>query len=387
MKRLAICVQRYGPKVTGGAEYHSRWVVQQLRQHFDLTIFTTTAQDYITWEEIYPPGDDEIDGVKIRRFPVPEQRDLEEFNAYSAWIYNNPHRRVDEERWLRLQGPYCPEMIEAIRDERNNYDGFLFFTYLYYTTVKGLEEVAQKSILLPTAHDEQAIRLEMFREVFESPRGYLMNTNEERRFVYEIFGTQAKPHALVGMGIEWPTPPPDPSETLKKYGIDFPYALSSGRICYGKGHDRLFRCYPEIESDVHLVMFGKLDLDLPDDSRIHFLGFVSEEEKWALTRGAAFTIHPSLYESLSLTLLESWAMEVPVVINTGCAVLREHVDKCDGGMYYRDDREFKKVFSYMAENFNKLKEMGERGKVYTETNYEARTVAEKYVDFINHILK
>lgn len=385
-RKLALVVQRYGTKVAGGAEYHSRWVVEQLRDHFDLTIFTTTAEDYTTWEETFSPGEQEFDGVKMIRFPVLEPRNRKQFEAYSEWIFHERHRDVDEERWLRWQGPYCPGLIEALDTQRRDFDLFLFFTYLYYPTVKGITRVGNRAVLLPTAHDEQAIRLRMYEKVFAAPSGFLLNTQEERRFLEKQFDLGHRPRTVVGMGIEWPDPPPDPTPVLEKFGLDRPFAVSSGRISYGKGHDVIFKSLPRIKSDIDLVLFGKLDLELPDDPRIRFIGFVSEEEKWALTAAALFSIQPSLYESLSLTLLESWSMGVPVIINRGCAVLCEHVKQCGGGLTYRNEEDFPEVFDALAADAGKRREMGESGMEYAKANYEARTVAGRYIEFLNRMI-
>ena len=388
-KKLALVVQRYGTKVTGGAEYHSRWVVEQLRNHFDLTIFTTTAEDYVTWESAFPVGESEIDGVKVIRFPVEEERDQQRFQMYSEWIFHERHRDVDEDRWLRMQGPYCPGLVEAVQKNKYKFDLFLFFTYLYYPTVKGIQEVGDRAVLLPTAHDEQAIRLRMYEKVFDAPRGFLLNTQEERRLIENLFDLGHRPRIVVGMGIEWPDPPPDPAPTLEKYGLKKPFAVSSGRISYGKGHDLVLKCLPAIKSDIDLVLFGKLEenISLPDDPRVHFLGFVSEEEKWALSRAAQFSIQPSLYESLSLTLLESWSMGVPVLINQGCAVLHEHVKLSGGGLTYKNEEDFPEVYERIAGDRELREKMGTAGMHYTKRNYEARTVAGKYVDFINRMIE
>lgn len=387
MRRLALVVQRYGTRVAGGAEYHSRWVVEQLRPHFDLTIFTTTAEDYITWEEVFPPGESELDGVRVLRYPVPERRDMDRFNAYSEWIFHQEHRDEDEERWLRMQGPYCPELVEAVRANRRNFDLFLFFTYLYYPTVKAIGEVGNRAVLLPTAHDEQAIRLRMYKRVFGAPIGFLLNTHEERRFVERMFDFGHRPRDVVGMGIEWPEPPPDPTPVLDKFGLRKPFCLSSGRISYGKGHDLLARNFHRIEADLELVLFGKLDLELPDDSRIRFLGFLSEEEKWALTRAARFSIQPSKYESLSLTLLESWSMGVPVLINSLCAVLMDHLRQCGGGLHYANDDGFVDAVHTLMRDEAARHRMGAEGMAYAKKNYAARAVAKRYVDFLNRMVE
>ncbi len=70
MKRIAIVNQRYGLEVNGGSEYYTRLLAEHLQESFDVTVLTTTALDYDTWENHYPAGTDKIHGVKVRRFPV-----------------------------------------------------------------------------------------------------------------------------------------------------------------------------------------------------------------------------------------------------------------------------------------------------------------------------
>ena len=71
--------------------------------------------------------------------------------------------------WLKQQGPWCPALIEYLRRNQQQYDVLIFFTYLYAPTVLGLEVNPGKSVLVSTAHDEPAIRLEIFKDVFSRP--------------------------------------------------------------------------------------------------------------------------------------------------------------------------------------------------------------------------
>ena len=57
----------------------------------------------------------------------------------------------------------------------------IFFTYLYAPTVLGLEIAPARSILVSTAHDEPAIRLEIFKDVFSTPAALCYLTESERR--------------------------------------------------------------------------------------------------------------------------------------------------------------------------------------------------------------
>ena len=98
-------------------------------------------------------------------------RDIAAFNQYSDWIFHHPHTRDDEMSWLEQQGPWCPALLEYLEKNAHTYDVLVFFTYLYAPTVLGLKIDPARSILVPTAHDEPAIHLEIFKEVFSLPAG------------------------------------------------------------------------------------------------------------------------------------------------------------------------------------------------------------------------
>ena len=45
-----------------------------------------------------------------------------------------------------------PDLLSHLTTHRENYDLFIFFTYLYFPTAFGLRPVADKAILVPTAN-------------------------------------------------------------------------------------------------------------------------------------------------------------------------------------------------------------------------------------------
>ena len=167
-----------------------------------MEVLTTCARDYISWKNEYPEGTDRIRGVTVRRFGNAQTRDIESFNRYSEWIFNNTHTHGDEMEWLRQQGPWCPALVDYLERHHRSYDALIFFTYLYAPTVLGLAVAPGRSILVPTAHEEPAIRLEIYKEVFRLPAAIAYNTEVERLFLTSHFSMQAMSEETVGCGVD-----------------------------------------------------------------------------------------------------------------------------------------------------------------------------------------
>ena len=183
-RKLAFVVQRYGLEVNGGAELLSRQLVEHLQQQYDIEVLTTKAIEYTTWKNEYTNDVDVINGVTVRRFGVDKPRDLNRFGKFSGKVIGNPeHTMEQEEQWFEMQGPHVPELIDYIKDHADDYEAFIFMTYLYYTTVKGLPLVKDKAILISTAHDEPPIYLKTFDTLFQMPKALFYLTVEEKKFV------------------------------------------------------------------------------------------------------------------------------------------------------------------------------------------------------------
>ena len=140
----------------------------------------------------------------MRRFANARTRDIHAFNRYSEWIFTSAHTREDELEWLRQQGPWCPALLDYLERNHHQHDVLVFFTYLYAPTVLGMAIAPHKSILVPTAHDEPAIRLEIYKELFSLPAGLAYNTEVERRFLTTHFSIRAIEEETIGCGVELP---------------------------------------------------------------------------------------------------------------------------------------------------------------------------------------
>lgn len=385
--RVAFVVQRYGLEVNGGSEQLCRSLAERLAPHIDLDVLTTCALDHSTWENYYPPGQDEINGIKVRRFIVEEGR-ASDFDRLIQSFYGRPHSPEEELLWLRKQGPHCPGLLEFIKAEGQGYDLFLFFTYLYSPTFHGLPLVAERSILVPTVHDEPAVRLGIFRRLFRMPRYIVYLTPWEQRFVQELFRNAEVPSQVIGAGLGQP-PEADPERFRCRHGLEGDFLLYLGRIEGAKGcHqmiDYFLRFRAEAGRPLKLVLCGRAQSPLPTHPDIIPLGFVTEEEKFDALAAATLLLSPSPYESLSLTCLEAWQMALPVLGNGECGVLVEHCLAGNGGLFYRSYPEFALCLRLLLDNPQLRHGLGAKGQRYVVENYSWDGVKAKYLRLLRDL--
>ena len=388
-RKVAIVNQRYGLEVNGGSEYYTRILAEHLLEKYDVEVLTTCARDYDTWDNYYEEGVDEINGVPVRRFQTEKSRDLKKFKQLDRMRKYLPFfGRKMEKRWVEEQGPYCPACIRYIENHGDEYDVFIFVTYLYYLTVMGLEKVADKSILIPTAHDEPFLKMKLYKELFGQPRGYFFNAEEEKKLVYETFGTNHIPGVLGGIGIEVPDKT-DGEGFRRKHGLG-KYIVYVGRIDYGKNCQQLFEYFGRYQekkkADLKLVLMGKEMIEVPKRDDILSLGFVSEEEKYDGMSGAEFLVLPSQYESLSIVVLDSMKLEVPVVVNGKSPVLKDHCQKSKGGLYYESYEEFEKAVDFLLINREERTQMGKNGREYVDAHYRWDSILDSLSSLINRCI-
>jgi glycosyltransferase involved in cell wall biosynthesis len=410
--KIAFVIQRYGSEILGGSEYHCRLIAERLAERHDVEVLTTCARDYITWNNEYPEGADRIRGVTVRRFANARPRDIEAFNRYSDWIFNHPHTRDDEMRWLEEQGPWCPPLVEYLERHHRSYDALIFFTYLYAPTVLGLAVAPDRSILVPTAHDEPAIHLGIYREMFSRPAGVAYNTEVERRFLTAEFEFRAIAEETVGCGVDLPQqtherrpaaeePPaadaeaPPAAEAARgrwpssgrgaafraRHKIHSPFALYGGRIEKGKGCEELveyFSTYHEDGGHLTLALMGVKLMPLPEEPYIRFAGLLSERERLQALEAASVVIVPSPFESLSLLALEAFAVGTPILANARSEVLVDHCLQSNAGLFYADRDEFVECLKLLAMDDRLRAQMGRNGRAYVRDRYRWDIIMGKY---------
>ncbi len=381
-QRVAIVVQRYGEEVSGGAELHARWLAERLLPLAEIHVLTTCAVDYVTWANEYPAKTTLVNGVTVHRFPVDQPRDWAAAQKQTQALLLQDHSLFDEIAWVKAQGPYSTALLTAVRQSYANFDAFIFFTYLYATTYFGLPLVSDKAILVPTAHDEPFLYLPVFRPLFHLPRAIVYNTQTEKRLVNRVTGNNGRAQDIIaGVGVNLPEQV-SAERFRQKYQIDGPFLLYVGRIAHGKNVPELledFQRFRQNQKDpLKLVLIGKTNFDLPTHPDIVPLGFLSEQDKFDALQAASVVVMPSLYESLSMIVLEAWLMGRPVLVNGRCAVLRNQCRRSNGGLYYTSYDEFSAALQQLLSNPHLRQQLGRQGQRFAQTEYHWDTIIHRY---------
>ncbi len=381
MNEVAFVVQRYGEGITGGSESLARAVAERLAGEYRITVFTSCARDYVTWRNELPEGRERLGGVELRRFRVEEERELDRFNAFAEPLYSRETTREEELSFLRRQGPQVPRLVEALRQQRDDFAAVVFFTYLYYPTYWGLDAAPERSALVPTTHDEPPLRFSIYGDVFAAPRAFGFLTPAEEALVRSRFPLGQRRGFQVGMGIETPVSP-DVAGFRERHGLERPYVLYAGRIDAGKGcaelvgfHDQ----YRRAKADAaELVLIGKLAMPLPERPGLRYLGFLSEQEKAAAMAGAQAIVCSSPYESLSIVLLEAFALGTPGLVNERSAVLREHCLRSNAGLYYADADEYGEALDLLVRDPGLRDALAANGRRYVDAEYRWDVVLDRW---------
>lgn len=381
-RRLAIVVQRYGEEVNGGAELHARWLAEKLLQLGEVEVITTCALEYTTWANVYRPGKTEINGVVVHRFPVDVARNWQTAQEETGYIVTHHHSLVDEMKWVQKQGPLSTALLHYIENHRHLYDWFIFFTYSYATTVLGLPLVADKAILVPTAHDEPYIRFPVYRPVFQLPMAIVYNTESEKQLVQAItFNKHKTIHVVAGVGINVP----EQVQTAgfqQKHQLPEQFLLYLGRITAGKNVPELLEFFLRYQAEqpnpLKLVLAGKSDIPIPNHPAVQAIGFLNEEEKFAAITLSQMLVMPSLYESLSMIALEAWLMRRPMLVNGRCEVLRQQCLRSQAGLFYDNYEEFAAALNHLRQNPALRQQFGDNGHVFVLQNYHWDIILAKY---------
>lgn len=372
MKIAFVSPRLHEPGTVGGAEtlLHSLALDAVALGH-EVELLCTCARDHRTWANELPPGSFGRDGMTVRRFPV-DPRDLDAWMRAQVALQNGEEvPDADAVAWLE-NSVNSRALVERLRE--GGYDRVVAGPYLFGLTWNVARAVPEKTLLVPCFHDESYARVGPLLDAFRRVRGFLFNTEPERELAHRLMpGLAPRVEAVVAMGLE----PFDVSKTAfaERTGLRAPYVIYSGRREEGKGTPVLVDFVDAFRArtgrDVHLVTTGSGDVQVPASlaPAFHDLGFVSEREKREAMAGAVAFVHPSLNESLSIVLLESWLARTPALVHAKSPVLRSQCARAGGGLWFRDYPEFEEELLLLLDDPATAAALAARGRAWTVETY------------------
>lgn len=364
---LAFVVPWFGDEIRGGAELQAWETARELRRRgYAVEILTTCSRSFLhRWDENHhPAGLSEREGVPVRRFAV-DLRDEGRFGAANQALLGGG--RVTPE----IEADFVAHNItsrdlNAYLAENADRSLFVFTPYLYGTTLQGALVRPDRSFLIPCLHDEAYAYLGVTRRVFLGVRGSLFFTPEEAAVARKACGAEP-PGRVTGGGIDTHLRG-DAARFRRAAGVAEPYLLYVGRLDQGKNtHVALadFKGWAERRGGgARLVLLGRGPLPIPPDPAFLHAGAPDEQGKMDACAGAFALCQPSVNESFSRVIMESWLNEVPVVVHAGCAVTVGHCRRSGGGLWFRDYPEFAEIMDLLLGDEGLRRRLGAAGRRY-----------------------
>jgi glycosyltransferase involved in cell wall biosynthesis len=389
--RVAFVTPRFGHQVIGGAESAARQLATHLVSStgWRVEVFTSTALDHLTWDNALDPGDEMLDGVRVHRFRVASGR-TRDFYELDGRLRRAPTLATHEkaERWVDLNGPVTPELVEAVC--QSDADVAVFYPYLYYPTVRAIGRVPMPAVLHPAAHDEPALYLKVFESTLLRADALVFQTMAERTLVQRHYPVASRPQILLGLGTEPPTPRRRGGGELLGTG-DRPYVVSVGRVDEHKGSKMLAAYFAQYKArrpgPLALALVGPVAYRPAPHPDIVLTGMVSDADKCDIMRDALAFVSPSALEAFSLVVTEAWALELPVLVNARCGATREHCERSGGGMWFGSYREFEAILDRLTADSALRRELGARGRGYVERHYRWPVLIERYARFLEEVVR
>ena len=115
------------------------------------------------------------------------------------------------------------------------------------------------------------------------------------------------------------------------------------------------------------------------------LGFVDIQDKYNAYAAAELLCQPSLMESFSIVIMESWLAERPVIVNKECAVTDNFVKETGGGYSFENYSSFESAVNDIIKNPEMARKMGRSGRRYVLDNFNWDVIVERLKRFFGEL--
>lgn len=383
-RRIAFVTPRYGEHILGGAESQMRLNAELLAQRgHHVEVFSTSVKNLLTWESDPTEIHTHVRGIPAHLYPV-RYTNRDRFHPLHVRLHSGDSLTSDEQLdWLH-QGPHSAPMYSALRARRNDFDLFVCapnpFPLIHYAAATVLPRAA----IWPCLHDELYADLLPTHLLLRDSFCIFYNTEEEKNLAQFRVGIRHPRTCVVGSGVD--DIPGDAQRFRSAHGIRDPFLLYAGRIEAGKNVPLLLEFFAQYKAthhnDLKLVLIGEGRAGTASADVIQ-LGYLSEQDKRDAMAAATALCQPSVHESLSYVVLESWLAGVPVLVHSRCAVTRMHVVHSGGGLHFNDAEVFGAAVDALLASPSLRSRMGADGRTYARTRYGWPDVLDRFEQCLN----
>lgn len=375
---LALVLPWYGPDTAGGAETQARQLARALHQAgVDVEVWTTTARDaHAPLHPYYPHGDDQVDGLRVRRFHP-------NLGAGRHITRRLTHDFPIPELNLLQSLTGSDELLEALARERER-RRWIFFLYAFPTSFWGLQIVGERGYLVACLHDEPYAYYTTTRFLLHRARKVLANSTGERDLILRLTDLPVARVPVVGEGIELHRRG-DGARFRAERELAGPLILFAGRRDFTKNWPLLQAYVEEYLARrgpiVTLIAAGpgRLQIAPALRERIIDLGFLDEQTKHDAYAAADVLCNPSLLESFSLVIMEAWLQGTPVLVHGDCAVTVAHCRASQGGLWFRSYREFEACLDRLIGDPDLARQLGAQGQAWVREHCRWEDVAQRCI--------
>jgi len=404
--RILHVVHGYPPSLGG-----SQWLVKNLSEQLvsryrdEVTVFTTVAYRmehfWRSGEPAMPAGEEEINGVTVRRFAVFNRLNLlRMLTAGVAYRLRLPYND-----WLRTvyTGPLIPGMVQAIANSGAEVVFATAFPLMHmYYALAGARRAGIPIVFLGAIHtaDEWGYNRKMIIRAIQESDAYVAHTSFERDYLIER-GVQPDKIAIIGAGVDahrFDMADGGPVRRQHKWG-EAPVVAAVGKQTARKRFDTLLAAMRRVwtvKPTTHVLIAGAWtsysekikeiieSLPAEQQARVTVLSDFPEEEKPNLLAACDIFALPSGMESFGIALVEAWACGKPVIGARAGAIPSVIDEGHDGLLFTYGDADdlARAILDLLADPARRV-QMGAAGRQkvldnYTWENVTAR-VREVYV--------
>lgn len=396
--RIAFITPWYGKNIPGGAESECRNTAINLKKYgIDVEILTTCVKEFHSdWNKnYYSSGQYNHEGIIIRRFNA-RKRNTSMFDSINLKLMNTPVEMLindygdvksplpEEEDVFIREMINSPSLYDYLDKNQSKYDYLIPIPYMFGTTYYSSQICPRKTLIIPCLHNESYAYMNIYREMMNKVRGLILHTDVEKKLAEKLFQLKKNKLFLIGEGLDTNISF-NGNRFKNKYSIRSPFILYAGKKDSTKKTDLLVKHFLQYKnnnanSDLKLILIGSGEMPIPSEVKEDVLdfGFVSSQDKYDAFDASMLLCNPSVNESFSIVLMESWLTCTPVIVNENCDVTKDHCLNSNGGLYFSNYIEFEETINFLINRPVVRKKMGENGREYVLSNFSWDMIIKKY---------